>query len=37
MMVPNHGSIAKGLLRTIFVQASRYIPEPELHPHFYND
>ena len=37
LMVPNHASIAKGLLRTIFVQASGYIPQAELRPHFYNE
>lgn len=37
LIVPDHSSLAKGTLRAIFSQASRYIPERELHPHFYND
>jgi hypothetical protein len=37
LIVPNHSPIAKGTLRAIFSQASRYIPERELHPHFYNE
>jgi hypothetical protein len=30
------GSRAKGTLRAILSQASHYIPQPELRPHFYN-
>jgi HicA toxin of bacterial toxin-antitoxin, len=37
LVVPNHSPIAKGTLRAIFVQASRYIPQAELRPHFYNE
>jgi predicted RNA binding protein YcfA (HicA-like mRNA interferase family) len=37
LTVPNHASIAKGLLRTIFTQAGAYIPQSELRPHFYNE
>jgi len=37
LIVPNHDPIAKGTLRAIFVQASRYIPQAELRPHFYNE
>ena len=37
LIVPNHAPIGKGLLRTLFVQATAYIPHERLHPHFYND
>lgn len=37
LIIPNHDEIAKGTLRAIFVQASRYVPQAELHPRFYND
>jgi hypothetical protein len=37
LIVPNHSPLAKGTLRAIFSQASRYVPQGELHPHFYND
>jgi hypothetical protein len=37
LVVPNHSPIAKGTLRAVFSQASRYVPQAELHPHFYND
>ncbi|HEY4501619.1 MAG TPA: type II toxin-antitoxin system HicA family toxin [Candidatus Paceibacterota bacterium] len=37
LMVPERKQIAKGTLREIFKQASAYIPQPELRPHFYND
>jgi predicted RNA binding protein YcfA (HicA-like mRNA interferase family) len=37
LVVPNHDPIAKGTLRAIFSQASRYIPQNELRPHFYNE
>ena len=37
LIVPNHTPIGKGLLRTMFVQASAYIPEAQLRPHFYNE
>jgi predicted RNA binding protein YcfA (HicA-like mRNA interferase family) len=37
LIVPNHDAIAKGTLRAIFSQASRYVPQAELRPHFYND
>ena len=36
VIVPNHFPLAKGTLRAIFSQAARYIPQTELHPHFYN-
>ena len=37
LIVPNHSPIAKGTLRVIFSQASHYVPQAELHQHFYND
>jgi predicted RNA binding protein YcfA (HicA-like mRNA interferase family) len=37
LVVPNHDPITKGTLRAIFSQASRYIPQSQLHPHFYNE
>jgi HicA toxin of bacterial toxin-antitoxin, len=37
LTVPNHSPIGKGLLRTVFVQASAYIPQQELRPLFYNE
>lgn len=37
LVVANHDPIGKGLLRTIFVQASAYIPQAELRPHFYSE
>lgn len=37
LIVANHSPIGKGLLRTIFMQASAYIPQEDLRPHFYND
>ena len=37
LIVPDHDPIAKGTLRAIFAQASRYIPQAELRPHFYNE
>ena len=37
LIVANHSPIGKGLLRTIFMQASAYIPQEELRPYFYNE
>ena len=37
LVVPNHASLAKGPLRAIYSQASRYIPQVDLHTHFYNE
>ena len=37
LIVADHTPIGKGLLRTMFVQASAYIPEAQLRSHFYND
>jgi predicted RNA binding protein YcfA (HicA-like mRNA interferase family) len=34
--VPLHDEIDKGTLKAIFSQALRYIPEVDLHPHFYS-
>lgn len=35
LTIPNHKEIDKGTLRAIFNQASKYISESELMPHFY--
>ena len=35
LTVPLHNELAPGTLRAIFRQASRFIPEEELRPHFY--
>ncbi len=37
LVIPAHSPIAKGTLRIIFSQASRYVPQEQLHRHFYND
>ena len=37
LVIPNHDTVAKGTLRAIFSQASRYVPQAELRPHFYNE
>jgi HicA-like toxin of HicAB toxin-antitoxin system len=37
LVIPYHDPVAKGTLRAIFSQASHYIPQSELHPHFYNE
>ena len=36
LTIPMHTEIDTGLLKQIFLQASRYIPENDLRPHFYN-
>ena len=36
LTIPNHKELDKGTLRAIFNQASKYISESELIPHFYN-
>ena len=36
LTVPNHRELDTGTTRAIFRQASRFIPEDELRPHFYN-
>jgi predicted RNA binding protein YcfA (HicA-like mRNA interferase family) len=35
LTIPFHDEIDKGTLKAIFRQALRYIPESDLHPHFY--
>ena len=37
LTVPNHKELDKGTVVSLFRQATRYIPESELRPHFYND
>ena len=37
LTIPNHKELDKGTLRAIFSQASKYISESELMPHFYNE
>jgi predicted RNA binding protein YcfA (HicA-like mRNA interferase family) len=37
LTIPERKQIAKGTLNQIFKQASSYIPQAELHPHFHND
>ena len=34
--IPNHKELDKGTLRAIFNQASKYVSESELMPHFYS-
>lgn len=36
LTIPNHEELDKGTLRAIFNQASKYISEAELMPHFYS-
>lgn len=35
LTIPQHREIDKGTLRAILRQASRFIPEDQLRPHFY--
>lgn len=37
LTIPNHKELDTGTLRAIFRQASQYIAEEELRPHFYAD
>lgn len=37
LTVPAHAQLDTGTLRAILRQASRYIPEEDLRPHFYHD
>lgn len=37
LVIPDHNPLAKGTLRAIFNQASKYIPQSELRPHFYRE
>ena len=36
LIIPNHDPIAKGTLKAIFNQASKYISQEELRVNFYN-
>ncbi len=36
LVIPLHDTLAKGTVKAIFNQASRYITVAELRPHFYN-
>ncbi|MFZ2521931.1 MAG: type II toxin-antitoxin system HicA family toxin [Minisyncoccia bacterium] len=35
LVIPNHTSISKGTLKTIYIQAGNYIPENQLKKLFY--
>jgi len=35
LTVPLHRELAPGTIQAIYRQALRFIPEPDLHPHFY--
>jgi predicted RNA binding protein YcfA (HicA-like mRNA interferase family) len=35
LTVPAHAELDRGTLRAIFRQAARFVPEQDLHPHFY--
>ena len=37
LTVPNHKELDTGTVVSLFKQGSRYVPEAELHPYFYND
>ena len=37
LTIPLHDELDLGTLQAIFRQASRYIPEGELRPHFYTE
>ncbi|MBK8797244.1 MAG: type II toxin-antitoxin system HicA family toxin [Caldilinea sp.] len=37
LTIPQHKELDTGTLRAIFRQASQYIAEAELRPHFYSD
>jgi predicted RNA binding protein YcfA (HicA-like mRNA interferase family) len=37
LTIPIHAELDAGTLRAIIRQATRYIPETELRPHFYSD
>lgn len=37
LTVPNHADLDAGTLRAIFRQASRFIAEDQLRPHFYSE
>lgn len=35
LTVPAHAELDRGTLKAIIRQASRFVPEQDLHPHFY--
>jgi len=35
LTIPLHRELAPGTIQAIYRQALRFIPEPDLHPHFY--
>lgn len=37
LTIPMHDEVDRGLLKQIFVQASRYIPEDDLRKHFFTN
>jgi predicted RNA binding protein YcfA (HicA-like mRNA interferase family) len=37
LTIPAHPELDKGTLKAIIRQASRYIPETEMKPHFYSE
>jgi len=37
LTVPSHPELDTGTCRAIFRQASRFVPEEDLRPHFYSD
>lgn len=37
LTIPKHRELDSGTLRAIFRQASRFVPEDQLRPHFYTD
>lgn len=37
LTVPNHKVLDKGTLKALLRQASRFIDEADLHPHFYHE
>lgn len=37
LTIPNHKELDRGTLAAIYRQASRYVPDNELRPHFYVD
>ena len=37
LTVPRHRDLDRGTLRSVFRQASMFIPEEVLYPHFYRD
>ena len=37
LTIPDHKSLDRGTLHAVFRQASRYVSESELRPHFFTD